>query len=585
VAAFASSNTTSIFFSADTEINGIVFNAGASTFTITADQISGFGRQLTISGLGIMNNSGITQNFVGGAGTFGNYGKIVFTNSATAGTLTMFTNIGGEGGGSHGGFMNFRDTSTAGDATFINNGATAGQAGGGTGGAVQFSNSSTAGNGNFTNNGGEYINAGGGSVVFFDSSTAGSGTFTNNGGAHAAAQGGGTGFFNNSTAGSGTFTNNGTAFSSATGGFMTFSGTSTAGNATLVANSGTQTGALIQFGDDSTGGTARVEVFGNGSGDSTNGSVDISPHHNAAAVTIGSIEGSGNVFVGSNHLSVGSNNTSRSFSGLIQEQGSSGGSQGSFTKIGSGTLTIEGGANNNYIADGITLGLSSGGPVNLNFTGAPDAILSLLIDGVTQMPGLYGGPGSGAPHQIPQLTGTGTLLVRAIAVSRRIQGGTPFDLPLTFNKPAVIECRSGGINNNYQIVVMFANPATFSSVDIVEGQGFQITSGNGTQTITIDLSQLSNGHTIVVRLYGLNDGTTTADLDIPMSILIGDTSGNGIVNASDVSQTKAQTGQPITASNFREDVNGNGAINASDVALVKSKSGDVLTGNTEGSNR
>jgi hypothetical protein len=58
-----------------------------------------------------------------------------------------------------------------------------------------------------------------------------------------------------------------------------------------------------------------------------------------------------------------------------------------------------------------------------------------------------------------------------------------------------------------------------------------------------------------------------------MSILIGDTNDNGTVNASDVAQTKAQSGQTITNSNFREDVNGNGVINASDVSLVKSKSG------------
>ena len=61
-----------------------------------------------------------------------------------------------------------------------------------------------------------------------------------------------------------------------------------------------------------------------------------------------------------------------------------------------------------------------------------------------------------------------------------------------------------------------------------------------------------------------------------MAILIGDTGGNGVVNASDVAQTKAQAGHAITSSNFREDVNGNGAINASDVSLVKSKTGTAL---------
>ena len=77
-------------------------------------------------------------------------------------------------------------------------------------------------------------------------------------------------------------------------------------------------------------------------------------------------------------------------------------------------------------------------------------------------------------------------------------------------------------------------------------------------------------------LSGVSDGTNTGDINVPMGMLIGDTSGNGIVNATDVSQTKAQSGNPVTASNFREDVNTNGAINASDVSAVKTKSGTAL---------
>jgi hypothetical protein len=48
------------------------------------------------------------------------------------------------------------------------------------------------------------------------------------------------------------------------------------------------------------------------------------------------------------------------------------------------------------------------------------------------------------------------------------------------------------------------------------------------------------------------------------------------VNSSDIAQTQSQSGQPVSASNFREDVTVNGAINSSDVALVQSKSGTAL---------
>jgi hypothetical protein len=63
------------------------------------------------------------------------------------------------------------------------------------------------------------------------------------------------------------------------------------------------------------------------------------------------------------------------------------------------------------------------------------------------------------------------------------------------------------------------------------------------------------------------------DTPVSVSMLIGDVNGNGVVNATDVAQTKAQVGQPVTGSNFRTDVNASGIINGTDVAIVKSHSG------------
>jgi hypothetical protein len=61
-----------------------------------------------------------------------------------------------------------------------------------------------------------------------------------------------------------------------------------------------------------------------------------------------------------------------------------------------------------------------------------------------------------------------------------------------------------------------------------------------------------------------------------MGLLPGDTSGNGIVNSTDVTQAKSQSGQPTTAANFRQDVNNSGSINSTDVSTVKAKSGTAL---------
>src|SRR5207245_9178359 len=78
-ATFTLSNTTGVSLSANTEVNGIVFNAGASAFTITA----GPTLTLTVSGAGITNNSGVTQNFVTATDINGTqHGTIQFTNGA-----------------------------------------------------------------------------------------------------------------------------------------------------------------------------------------------------------------------------------------------------------------------------------------------------------------------------------------------------------------------------------------------------------------------------------------------------------------------------------------------------------------------
>src|SRR6266436_6196527 len=57
-ATFATSNIRFVAPESATQVNGIVFNPGASRFTIALLTTT-----LTISGVGITNNSGITQNF------------------------------------------------------------------------------------------------------------------------------------------------------------------------------------------------------------------------------------------------------------------------------------------------------------------------------------------------------------------------------------------------------------------------------------------------------------------------------------------------------------------------------------------
>ena len=152
-----------------------------------------------------------------------------------------------------------------------------------------------------------------------------------------------------------------------------------------------------------------------------------------------------------------------------------------------------------------------------------------------------------------------------------------FDINLPLTGSSGIECRSGGVTGDYQVVFTFASPVTFISAVVTAGTGsVSSASGSGTTVVTANLTGVTNAQRITVTLQGVNDGTGTGDVSVQMGVLVGDTTGNGTVNASDIGQTKAQSGQAVTGSNFRTDVNVSGSINASDVSLIKSKSGTAL---------
>ncbi len=146
VATFAGSSITDLTFSAEmTEVAAIVFNPCGSSFNITADpESTQTDVTMTISGTGIINNSGVTQNLAA-AQVGGHDGFIDFVNGASAGDGTALTAFGATTNGLyHGGFIFFYDTSTAGTASIVVGGALAGD--GAFGGSLVFANPAIAGN-------------------------------------------------------------------------------------------------------------------------------------------------------------------------------------------------------------------------------------------------------------------------------------------------------------------------------------------------------------------------------------------------------------------------------------------------------
>ena len=217
---------------------------------------------------------------------------------SSAGNATIEVGFGGE--------IVFADSSSAGGATLYNF----------TDSSTSFLGNSTAGNALITQSGALPA------VFFSDSSTAG-----------------------NAMIGTGEFTS-----------FVGFEDTSSADNATIGG------GAEVSFGGSSTAGSASITVFSQSlvfGGSSRGGTAQIGlgfdinvgfsavldiASHNSPGVTIGSIEsnfdgGEGTfVSLGANNLTVGSNDLSTTFSGVIEDNGFN----GSLTKIGKGTLDLKG---------------------------------------------------------------------------------------------------------------------------------------------------------------------------------------------------------------------------------------------------
>ena len=404
----ANDNATPLYFGPDLGSPGVLTNNG--TFNVTGG--GDFAQWYGLAGQAI-HNAGIWN--VSGAGTVSNVnGGIPFYNAGTvhveSGALALAEGLHGNGGTLEvdaGSTLTLGGTSTFTGASTVNSGT------------VIVTGNLTGTTGTFTTHGGTG-GANGSLMEFVGSSTAGSGTFATHGGD----AGGRMNFRDNASAGQGTFIASGHAGPAlGDGARTTFFANSTAGGSTLIANGGSGGGAggAIWFLANSTGGTARVQVFGNGK-------LDISGHSNPG-MSIGSLEGTGNVFLGANNLSVGAGNLSTGFSGVIQNGGFNGGTGGRLTKVGTGTLTL-GGANT---YTGATHVMDGGLLINGNHSAATgsitvDALATLggsgIIGGAVTLAGTLA-PGNSAGlltfNNTLTLAGTATTVMELGGLARGAQ--------------------------------------------------------------------------------------------------------------------------------------------------------------------
>jgi autotransporter-associated beta strand protein len=491
IATFGPSNITDVT-NADVVISldSLVFEPGAPHYTIAALD------NIVLYGPGIVNNSGTMQSLVAGA--------FFFFNSATAGNMTNYSSVSG--------YFSFHDLSSAGSATFdlsseaslqgdllFWDSSTAGDAllNVSTGTFVSFLDNSTGGNATLnvttaavvtfpgSGNAGHMIvnciggNESLGSAIFLQgNSTAGEGTFTTVGGSAIGEHGGYIELDNAATAANATFVIGGGLGAGLNPGTLVFLQTATAANASITANGGVDgsLGGLVVLADQSKGGKASITL---------NGDSELDISDRTTGVTIGSLSGQGSVYLGPNTLTIGSNNQSTTFSGVIQESGG-------VTKIGTSTLTLSG--SNTYTGTTTV----SGGVLN-----AGNRRGSATGTGVVNVnAGTVGGKGVIAgPTTIGTGSSAGAFLAPAVGSTK--QTTLTIQSSLTLNADATYTCTFKAKKNKALSDLVKANGVTINGATLnLAGT----TQGSLRQGLTLTLISNTSANPISGTFSNLPDG-------------------------------------------------------------------------------
>jgi hypothetical protein len=159
------------------------------------------------------------------------------------------------------------------------------------------------------------------------------------------------------------------------------------------------------------------------------------------------------------------------------------------------------------------------------------------------------------------------------AASRLTHAGAgTFDIAMPLTGVSGVEDRS---SSTYNAVFTFDGAVTSGQVTVLSGTatvGAISFSGN---SMTAQLTGVSSTEVVTLRVQNIN-GDGQLHGDVPFGFLTADVNGNRIVDRPDQQQLRADRGQPVTASNFRDDINLSGVVDMPDLQSVQTNRGHSI---------
>ena len=166
-----------------------------------------------------------------------------------------------------------------------------------------------------------------------------------------------------------------------------------------------------------------------------------------------------------------------------------------------------------------------------------------------------------------------SVLTLLSAASRLTHGAAgTFDVPMPLAGTSGVEDRS---SSTYNAVFTFDGAVTSGQVTVLSGTATVGTISFSGSMMTAQLTGVTSAEVVTLRVQNIN-GDGQLHGDVPFGFLTADVNGNRIVDRPDQQQLQAARGQPVTATNFRDDINLSGIVDRPDLQSVQINRGHSI---------